>query len=295
MSINSIALKSIILKTTAFVSIATQLGGQSYMEKSLSNNVIQVSAPITTDTSGKMGIVAQSSVLRVICQSTKMGGTGFLHKSGVVITAAHVVLNCDNNDLLLVTSSGDQIGVNSVSKDENKDLAILWPEKPLQGPTLQISSSSSIEVGSQITTWGFPSGYNSLSPLLTVGYLSGIDQIKTPSGVLINRWVVNAAFNSGNSGGPVLDLEDGSVIGVVSSKLAPIPPYIESALEALSKQTSGFVYTKTLPDGSTEQISEGKIIAEVLLYLRSQTQLVLGHAVTSIDLISFLNDNKIDP
>jgi len=106
---------------------------------------------------------------------------------------------------------------------------------------------------------------------------------------------VNAAFNGGNSGGPVLNAEDGSVIGVVSSKLAPIPPIIESALMALQQQSSGFMYTKTLPDGSQESISEGRVIGDVLRYLRSQTQLVLGHAVTSYDLRQFLINNGIEP
>jgi len=107
--------------------------------------------------------------------------------------------------------------------------------------------------------------------------------------------VVNAAFNGGNSGGPVLNTEDGAVIGVVSSKLAPVPQIIESALEALLAQQSGFEYTRTMPDGSQENVSEGKIVGEILKYLRSQTQLVLGHAVTSYDLRQFLQANGIEP
>jgi hypothetical protein len=92
-----------------------------------------------------------------------------------------------------------------------------------------------------------------------------------------------------------LSQEDGSVIGVVSSKLAPIPPYIESALSALANQKSGFTYTRTLITGKTETISEGQVVAEVLTYLRSQTQLVLGHAVTSQDLMLFLKREGLEP
>jgi hypothetical protein len=93
----------------------------------------------------------------------------------------------------------------------------------------------------------------------------------------------------------VLSQEDGSIIGVVSSKLAPIPSYIESALDALANQKSGFVYTRTLASGKTENISEGQVVAEVLTYLRSQTQLVLGHAVTSQDLKAFLKKEDVEP
>lgn len=106
---------------------------------------------------------------------------------------------------------------------------------------------------------------------------------------------MNAAFNSGNSGGPLLRVEDSKVIGVVSSKLAPMPDVIESALEALSKQNAGFMDEKMYPDGRVEKMSEGQLIHDVLQYLRRQTQLVIGHAVMLGDLRKFLEDNGVEP
>jgi hypothetical protein len=55
------------------------------------------------------------------------------------------------------------------------------------------------------------------------------------------------------------------------------------------------MYTKTMPDGTKANVSEGQIIGDVLTYLRSQTQLVLGHAATSEALRAFFKANKIDP
>ena len=55
------------------------------------------------------------------------------------------------------------------------------------------------------------------------------------------------------------------------------------------------MFTKTKPDGSKEQISEAQVTEEILQYLRSQTQLVIGHAVVAKDLRSFLKTNGIDP
>lgn len=257
------------------------------------NNSIPISAPITIDSPGKMGVIATQSVMRIICTKTSMGGTGFLHKSGWIITAAHVVGDCLKNDLIIITSDGQRLQIDSIISDKYLDLAVLNPISKLNLPSLKLSKRTEIIIGSMVTTWGFPVGYNNSTPLLTVGYLAGIDRSMTSTGLSPFRWLVNAAFNSGNSGGPVLDIESGEVIGVVSSKLAPIPVIIESALEALSNQKSGFVYTKTLKDGTTETLSEGKVISEVLKYLRNQTQLVLGRAVTSTDLINFLKTNTI--
>lgn len=265
----------------------------NYVISQQRHNSIQISAPVNTETSGKIGVVANQSVMRVICSRTQMGGTGFLHKSGWIITAAHVISECPKQSILLLTVDGQQIKVDSIVSDLFYDLALIKPMTEINAPTLNLSKKSEIKVGAMVTTWGFPSGYNSLSPLLTVGYLSGADQIPTSNGLSPRRWVVNAAFNGGNSGGPVLDIENGEVIGVVSSKLAPIPPFIESALAALENQPSGFSYSKSMPDGTTQSVSEGQLIAEILKYLRSQTQLVLGHAVTSIDLIQFLKKHNI--
>ncbi len=258
-------------------------------------NSILVSTPVTTESCGKNGIIATQSVMRVINKKNSTTGTAFLHKSGVVITAAHIVENCQSDDCFLLLSSSQKVDLKEIIKKNTLDLAILRPKINIKLPSLKISNKNKISVGSQVTTWRFPSGYNGYTPLLTVGYLSGVDHIPTKNGHQSTRWVVNAAFNSENSGGPVLDIETGEVIGVVSSKLAPIPLYIESALKALSNQGSGFMYTRILDNGQKENVSEGQIIGEVLYYLRSQTQLVLGHAVTSTDLVLFLQKNNIKP
>jgi len=256
---------------------------------------LPVSAPITTESAGQQGKLASQSVMRVVCKSTNMGGTGFLHKSGRIISAAHVVTGCPETDLVIITPSGKMLSVKSIKADAQLDLALITPSETIAGNALAVSRKTEITVGTPVVTWGFPAGYSGLIPLLTVGYLAGVDRVQTQTGLTPLRWVINAAFNGGNSGGPVLSQEDGSVIGVVSSKLAPIPPYIESALAALANQKSGFMYTRTLASGKTETVSEGQVVAEVLTYLRSQTQLVLGHAVTAQDLMLFLNKEGVAP
>ena len=131
--------------------------------------------------------------------------------------------------------------------------------------------------------------------MLSAGYLAARDALKAKSGNTIQKWVVNAAFNSGNSGGPLLLIETGEVIGVVSSKLAPISQEAASALTALENQQSGFSYTATRPDGTTYNISEGQVVAMILNELRKQVQLVIGYAVLLDDLKAFLNANSVVP
>jgi hypothetical protein len=160
---------------------------------------------------------------------------------------------------------------------------------------LPISTRKELAIGTQVSTWGFPGGYTGYAPILGVGYLSGVQAFKAKSGRVVTQWIVNAAFNRGNSGGPVLHIETGEVIGIVSSKIAPISKTAASALEVLSKQESGFGYEATAPDGRKKTFSEDQVIAMVLDELRKQVQLVIGQAVLLEDLRSFLKENKIDP
>ena len=62
--------------------------------KGFAKDQVPVAAPMTTDLAGKSGNIAVESVLRVLCPSKNRSGTGFVHKSGNMITAAHVVEGC---------------------------------------------------------------------------------------------------------------------------------------------------------------------------------------------------------
>lgn len=157
------------------------------------------------------------------------------------------------------------------------------------------TANAELVIGSQVAVWKFPVGYNNFAPLVAVGYISGSDRGQTDVGLSPVRLVINAPFNSGNSWGPVIDTETGNVLGVVSSKLAPIPQIVQEALPALQNQHSGMTYAaKDVTSGKEITLTEGQIVAAVLDYLRSQTQLVVGHAVTADDLHSFLRTNKLE-
>ena len=195
----------------------------------------------------------------------------------------------------MISSRGEKFGVKKIVSDQDHDLALVTPDTKMNAPSLQLSSTDKFAVGLQVSSWGYPSGYKGQKPLFMSGYLSGIDMVETRDGKSTARWVVNAAFNNGNSGGPLVDIERGEVIGVVSSKLAPLPKDVESALAALKNQKSNFVFERKLQDGTRVTMSEAQVIEFVLEYLRSQTQLVIGYAVTIIDLRNFLGSQGIAP
>ncbi|AVA20664.1 serine protease [Rhizobium sp. NXC24] len=231
------------------------------------------------------------SVYRVVCPSGF--GTGFFHKSGKILTAYHVVQNCPNP--MAQGFDGHVISLVVQAADEGLDIALLSPMMPVDAPALPIENDDHLEVGTQVATWGFPAGYPGEIPLLSVGYLSGQIVFQNQQGSNVDQWVVNAAFNSGNSGGPLIDIDTGAVIGIVDSKLAPISPQAASAIAALEANPSGLIYSGMGPDGKPINASEAQVVAIVLDELRKQTQLVIGMAIRAQDIRSFLMAQKIDP
>ena len=129
-------------------------------------------------------------------------GTGFLHKSGNIITADHVVRDCA--DVVMILPDGTRGTVTTTAADQDHDLALVKPSVAINATPLSLASGNDFKVGMQVSTWGFPAGYAGLVPMLSVGYLAGIDAYQIRPGTIVRKWIVNAAFNGGNSGGPLI-------------------------------------------------------------------------------------------
>lgn len=204
---------------------------------------LPVSTQWVLDAVGTTGRVAVSSVFLVYCQKTGSKGTGWLHKSGKVITNEHVVRGCGAVDILIISSTGHGIAVASVDVDAVLDLALLSPASPQAGG-LELDVNPSLNVGMLLHAWGHPLGYNGPPPLLSVGYLAGFSQYGTAPHIR-RHLVVNGAYNPGNSGGPVFAGQSDKVLGVIVSKHAPLAQFHEQAINALAKNSSGVVFTWT--------------------------------------------------
>ena len=235
---------------------------------------------------GRGGWGAKDSVFRVRCRVvTTTGpqevdlGTAFGHKSGKVLSASHVVTPClDASGRLQLVASDARVSPAAIlARDSVLDLVLLEANVDFVKNALPIASKDTMTMGAQVSTWGFPSGYSGDVALLTVGHLAGV--VVDPSHPLIRRWVVNAAINKGNSGGPLVETETPAVIGVVIQKLSPLTPEVDSQLKDLAK-TGG---------------PEAKVLARAMADIAERAQLVIGHSVLTADLWSFLRNAGVDP
>lgn len=228
---------------------------------------------------------ARGAALKVMCVGLRTG-TGWIDKSGNVVTVFHVFHDgtkpFDCPKVVARLPSGTEVELTLKAEDADFDLALLTPKEPLKADPLELASTDP-KIGQLVVTWGYPGGYNGDAPLLAAGYLAGIDREAGPTGTPFNQWIVNAAFNHGNSGGPLLDASSGKVIGIVDTKVAPLSDQTAAAIQLFQNNDSGSVWVS---GGS--RISETQLDAMVLSELREQVQLVIGTAIMADDIRAFL-------
>ena len=140
-------------------------------------------------------------------------GSGFiLSEDGYVITNAHVVNGAQTIKVELF--NGESYPAELVGADSSFDIAVLKVEAEGLKP-VSVGNSDQLKVGEEVVAIGNPLG--ELTFTMTNGILSALDREINTDGNPQNMIQTNAAINSGNSGGPLFDM-DGNVIGVTTAK-----------------------------------------------------------------------------
>jgi len=151
-------------------------------------------------------------------------GTGFLVSSdGYILTNDHVITNNGQvaDAVAVVFKSqdganpdGTRVAATVVGGDEANDVALLKID-PSQAPVvhpLSLGDSTKVQVGEPVVAIGSPMG---LSFSVSSGIVSATDRtLRSPTGAVIPGGIqTDAAINTGNSGGPLID-SSGKVIGI---------------------------------------------------------------------------------
>jgi serine protease Do len=142
-----------------------------------------------------------------------LGSGVLISNDGKVLTAAHVVQTADV--ACVEFSDGQEISARVIGSDVQSDVALLQLKEMPKGVTpATLGDSDKVEVGDQIFVIGAPYG---ISQTLSVGHLSGRHRLNTKNqSTSVEFLQTDAAINTGNSGGPMFDMQ-GNVIGIVSS------------------------------------------------------------------------------
>jgi len=191
----------------------TYISTYYYNETSLSNIYKNAKDSIVVIS----GVVSYQTFFRT--QYYEIQGSGFVYMfedEFVVITNNHVV--SDVSDIVVTFSDGNSYPGEVIGSDAYSDLAVLSVDAPItEFIPLEITSSSTLEVGNPVIAIGSPMG---LDNTMTTGIISQIGRTIEESTLgsypIANIIQTNVAINPGNSGGPLLNYQ-GEVVGITTA------------------------------------------------------------------------------
>ena len=177
-------------------------------------------------------------------QYTQEGaGTGWiLDSSGLIATNNHVIDGATTIDVNF--ADGSSLPATVLGADTIADLAVLKVDKT--GLTAaRVGDSSVMQIGDQVIALGNSLG-EGISATNGIISRSGVS-ITTDSGETLSDLIqTNASINSGNSGGPLVNMK-GEVIGITSAKLAAVG--VEGMGYAISTKTALPIFDSLINKG----------------------------------------------
>ena len=151
-------------------------------------------------------------------------GTGFvISEDGYIVTNAHCVYDTSEYqageavEVSVLFSDESEVEANIIAYDIETDIAVLKVNKTGLKPAV-IGDSNDLMVGELVIAVGNPLGFD-LFGSVTSGIISALNREISVNERSMSLIQTDAAINSGNSGGPLLN-SCGQVIGINSSKMS---------------------------------------------------------------------------
>jgi len=158
-----------------------------------------------------VGVIPGQQTFFGMSDDQQVSGSGFIVTAdGFIITNNHVVDS--TNQVNVILSDGSSIPARIVSTDIFSDLAVLKVEGKMPGVAV-LGDSDNLKPGESVIAIGSPLG--DFRNSVTVGVISATGRnLDTGNGYEMENLIqTDAAINSGNSGGPLVNLA-GEVIGI---------------------------------------------------------------------------------
>ena len=187
------------------------------------------------------------SVVSISCHSDRGSSTGtgvILTGSGYIVTNAHVVEGA--RSIIVTLTDERSFTAALVGSDAVSDLAVLHVDANNLTPA-EFGDSSVLRVGDSVAAIGDPLG-EELRGTLSNGIVSAINRDVTTGGRTLTLIQTNAALNSGNSGGPLINCY-GQVIGINTLKIGDI-------VDTAGVEGLGFAIPSTTVKEIVEQLIE---------------------------------------
>lgn len=192
----------------------------SYNFATVENPVVAISEKVGPSVIGVKVTYTSQNFWGSLSEAEGQGSGIIYSEDGYIITNYHVVeaaiKNSSASVYVLFPNSDEEIIAKIVGSDETTDLAVLKVDK--KGLlAAEFGKSESVKVGELAVAIGNPLGQE-FAGSITVGYISAVNRTITTSGRTYNLIQTDAAINSGNSGGALVN-STGHIIGVNTAKI----------------------------------------------------------------------------
>ena len=161
-------------------------------------------------------------------------GTGVvITTDGYIVTNAHVIYDTEYNaglasSISVIVNEEERYDAEVIGYDTDYDLAVLKINaKDLVAA--EFGNSDELSLGQNVIAIGNPLGFD-LMNTVTSGIVSGLNRQITINEKSMTLIQTDAAINSGNSGGPLIN-KYGQVVGINSSKMSA--SYSEASIEGI--------------------------------------------------------------
>lgn len=160
-------------------------------------------------------VQGQMSIFGSVSESTSQGSGIILSADGYIVTNNHVV--SDASAVKVMLNTGQEYDAQVIGADEQTDLAVIKITPQEQLTVAKLGDSTALEVGERVIAIGNPMGLEFFGSV-TQGIVSAVNRTITVNNRTMNLIQTDAAINSGNSGGALINAY-GEVIGINSVKV----------------------------------------------------------------------------
>lgn len=220
---------TIILSIVVIVLLVFILNNKELINKKIKETVVSTKTiEEQSDLKNAISKVYNAVVYIEVKSNSRIGtqtssGSGFVYKkddkNAYILTNNHVIEGATNVTVTYI--DGTTTDASLVGSDEFTDVAVLKVDVKSIKEVATLGNSDNAEIGDTVFTVGAPLGKEYMGTI-TKGIVSGTNRmvsVKLSSGSYLMETIqTDATINSGNSGGPICNI-NGEVIGITSSKL----------------------------------------------------------------------------
>ncbi len=174
---------------------------------------------------------------RITTNGVSLLGTGFLiNKEGLIVTSSHVINNDDNNLVLVFKKPYYEAVINAYQNTSDKsvqyiaakiyrvdpihDLCILKIASPIIS-SVYISSTDTVSIADELCVVGYPHCNDGRMVLTYQETIVGAKVLIESAEILTKHIVLNIQTRPGQSGSPVFNKRDSSLVAIIIGSYVP--------------------------------------------------------------------------